>query len=55
MAHYTNLLEKHIAPKLGNVVVSNLKPALIRDWYARTLTDKPAMRAHAYQLLHAIW
>lgn len=54
IAHYTNLLEKHIAPKLGNVVVSNLKPALIRDWHARTLTDKPTMRAHAYQLLHAI-
>lgn len=54
VAHYTNLLNRHIVPKLGNIVVSNLRPVHIRDWYAQTLTDKPTMRAHAYQLLHAI-
>jgi integrase len=52
--HYTNLLEKHIVPKLGDIVVSNLRPAMVRSWYATTLKDKPVMRSHAYQLLHAI-
>ncbi|SIJ03698.1 phage integrase family protein [Mycobacteroides abscessus subsp. bolletii] len=52
--HYNNLLEKHISPALGNVVVNNLRPAMVRSWYAKTLKDKPTYRAHAYQLLHAI-
>lgn len=51
---YTNLLEKHISPMLGSIFVGNLKPALIRDWYAKTLTDKPTYRSHAYGLLHSV-
>jgi integrase len=52
--HYTAILDKYISPKLGTIAVSNLKPAVVRSWYATTLRDKPTMRSHAYQLLHAI-
>ncbi|MEZ0384794.1 tyrosine-type recombinase/integrase [Mycobacterium sp. pW045] len=51
---YTTLLEKHIAPKLGNVLVRQLNSATVRNWYATTLKDRPTYRSHAYQLLHAI-
>lgn len=52
--HYTSILETHIGPKLGKLAISALTPATVRTWYAGTLVDKPTMRAHAYQLLHAI-
>lgn len=52
--HYTNLLEKHIIPKLGDIVVSNLRPAMVRAWYAKTLVGKPVIRSHAYSLLHGV-
>ena len=52
--HYTAIFETHISPKLGSINVSALRPAAVRSWYAATLKDKPTMRAHAYQLLHAI-
>lgn len=51
---YLTLLDKHIAPKLGKMLVRQLNPATVRNWYATTLVDKPTYRAHAYQLLHAI-
>jgi integrase len=52
--HYTQILENHISPELGSISVSNLRPARVRAWYATALVDKPTMRRHAYQLLHAI-
>ena len=52
--HYTSILRDHISPTLGKIGVSNLTPAVVRGWYAETLKDKPTMRSHAYQLLHAI-
>jgi integrase len=52
--HYTSILEQLIAPKLGGIAVSSLKTAMVNEWYAATLRDKPTMRSHAYQLLHAI-
>ncbi len=51
---YTKLLEAHIIPKLGDVPISSLTPAMVRAWYASTLKDKPTYRAHAYQLFHGI-
>ena len=51
---YTALLDQHIAPRLGSIAVSSLKPAIIRNWYAGVLVGKPTYRSHAYQLLHAI-
>ncbi|RIS63380.1 integrase [Mycobacteroides abscessus] len=52
--HYTSILETHIAPKLGAIPISSLTPATVRTWHAATLTDKPTLRSHAYQLLHAV-
>lgn len=54
VVHYSNLLGNHIAPKIGTIPVRALNAATVRNWYATTLTDKPVMRSHAYQLLHAI-
>lgn len=51
---YTALLDNHISPKLGKINVEHLRPAMIRDWYATTLLERPTYRSHAYQLLHAI-
>lgn len=52
--HYSAILENHISPKLGSIAVSSLKSATVRSWYANTLRNRPTMRSHAYQLLHAI-
>jgi integrase len=52
--HYTSILENHISPELGSISISNLQPTRVRSWYATALTDKPTLRRHAYQLLHAI-
>ena len=52
--HYTRVLANHIVPELGSISISNLRPARVRAWYATALVDKPTMRRHAYQLLHAI-
>lgn len=52
--HYLQILENHISPGLGSIALSNLRPAEVRTWYASALADRPTMRRHAYQLLHAI-
>jgi integrase len=52
--HYTRIWENHIAPELGSISIGNLRPARVRTWYATALADKPPLRRHAYQLLHAI-
>jgi integrase len=52
--HYTRILANHISPELGSISISNLRAARVRAWYATALVDKPTMRRHAYQLLHAI-
>jgi integrase len=52
--HYTRIWENHIASELGSISVGNLRPARVRTWYATALADKPTLRRHAYQLLHAI-
>ena len=52
--HYTQIVRNHLSPALGSIAISNLRPARVRSWYATALVDKPTMRRHAYQLLHAI-
>jgi integrase len=52
--HYTQIVQNHLSPALGSIAISNLRPAPVRSWYATALVDKPTMRRHAYQLLHAI-
>ncbi|WP_176460073.1 site-specific integrase [Rhodococcus sp. 14-2470-1b] len=51
---YTETLENHIAPVLGEVPLSQLSVTLVRAWYSTLLLDKPTARAHAYSLLHSI-
>jgi len=52
--HYQSILDRHIIPVLGKITLANLKSVAVRDWYSQLLVDKPTMRSHAYQLLHAI-
>jgi integrase len=51
---YRGLLDKHILPTLGNLPVGSITPDDIRSWHAVTLTEAPALRAHAYSLLRTI-
>ena len=48
------LLERHILPALGEYPMRKLTPAIVRQWHARTLVDRPALRAHSYALLRTI-
>lgn len=52
--HYMSIVKNHIAPRLGSISITNLRPAIVRTWYATALADKPTLQRHAYQLLHAI-
>jgi integrase len=52
--HYTMLLERHILPALGEYPMRKLSPAIVRQWHARSLSERPALRAHAYALLRTI-
>jgi integrase len=54
-AHYRALLDKHILPTFGDVLVTSITPTAVRQWYARMGTrDRPTVRAHAYALLRTV-
>jgi integrase len=48
------MLEDHIYPTFGAKPVRDITMAAVDRWYARTLVDRPTMRAHAYSLLRTI-
>lgn len=52
--HYDNLLAEHINPTFKNKPVRDIDMGMVDRWYAKTLTDKPTMRAHSYSLLKSI-
>ncbi|CPS10161.1 tyrosine-type recombinase/integrase [Mycobacteroides abscessus] len=52
--HYSAILDDHLLPTFGNRQVAAIRPTDVRDWYAKTLVDKPTMRSHAYSLLRTI-
>jgi integrase len=52
--HYSDLLDRHILPRLGRLPLASITGDDVRDWHAQTLSDKPTMRAHAYGLLRTI-
>lgn len=52
--HYRELLDRHILPSLGHLPVASITGDDVRDWHAKTLSDRPTMRAHAYGLLRTI-
>jgi integrase len=54
VAHYKQLLADHIYPTFESKAVRDIKMENVDHWYARTLTDHPTMRAHAYSLLKTI-
>ncbi len=52
--HYDAILEDHLLETFGSRQVATITPKDVRDWYAKTLTDKPTMRSHSYSLLRTI-
>lgn len=52
--HYRKLLTDYLIPAFGNKEVRDITMESVDRWYARTLKDKPTMRAHAYSLLRTI-
>jgi Phage integrase, N-terminal SAM-like domain len=46
-AHYRNILDDHLLPTFGARPLATITPKDVRDWYAKTLADKPTMRSHA--------
>ena len=52
--HYGAILDDHLLPTFGARQLATIKPKDVRDWYAKTLVDKPTMRSHAYSLLRTI-
>jgi integrase len=53
-AHYRRVLEDHLLPTFGSKAVRDITMNSVDRWYAKTLTDHPTMRAHAYSLLKTI-
>jgi integrase len=53
-AHYRDLLDDLILPRLGALRVSRVSPAKVRDWHGTLDATKPTQRAHAYGLLRTL-
>lgn len=52
--HYESLLEQHLYPTFKTKAVRDITMASVDRWHAKTATDAPTMRAHAYSLLRTI-
>lgn len=52
--HYEKLIEDHLTGTFGALPIASITADDVRAWYAKTLTKKPTMRAHAYGLLRTI-
>ena len=52
--HYQAILDDHLLETFGNRRLAAIKPKDVREWYSKTLTDRPTMRSHAYSLLRTI-
>lgn len=52
--HYNSMLTDYLNPAFGKKPVRDITMESVDRWYARTLTEKPTMRAHAYSLLRTI-
>jgi integrase len=51
---YQSILTRFLLPEFGDRALAEITPGQVREWYARTLTDRPTLRAHTYGLLHAV-
>lgn len=54
VAHYQAMLDDHLLPTFGSKPIRDITMQQVDKWYAKTLADKPTMRAHAYSLLRTI-
>ncbi|MGE3842424.1 MAG: tyrosine-type recombinase/integrase [Vicinamibacterales bacterium] len=52
--HYQAMLDDHILPTFASKPVRDITMEAVDRWYAKTLADKPTMRAHTYSLLRTI-
>jgi integrase len=51
--HYQQIIDDHLE-HFASRQLAAIKPKDIREWYSKTLVDKPTMRSHAYSLLRTI-
>lgn len=51
---YEHLLRRYLEPEFGDLLVSDLAPALVRRWWASLSPEHPTVNARAYALLRAI-
>lgn len=54
VAHYEQMLTDHVYPTFGKKSLRDISMESVDRWYARTLKDRPTMRAHTYSLLRTI-
>jgi len=52
--HYRSLLDRQLRPTFGELPLTAITPAAVRDWHALEGTAHPTLRAHAYGLLRTI-
>ncbi|WP_299520514.1 site-specific integrase [uncultured Serinicoccus sp.] len=51
---YEHLLRRYLEPEFGDLLVSDLTPALVRRWWAGLSPEHPTVNARAYALLRAV-
>ncbi len=51
---YQSILDHFLLPEFGDHDLREISPAEVREWYSRTLTNRPTLRAHTYGLLRTI-
>jgi integrase len=51
---YEHYLVKLIYPELGEVLLTELTPAIVNGWYRRLVPDRPTLRARTYALLRGV-
>lgn len=54
-ADYQRLLDRHLMPAFGRKPLRGVRPADVNAWYLTLNEHTPTERAHAYQLLRAIF
>src|SRR5687768_8548559 len=54
LAHYRQLLDRHLLPELGEYRLTAITPMIVRNWHAALDPKTPTYRAHAYSLLRTI-
>lgn len=52
--HYRQILDRHLLPTFGGKPVRAITMQDVDRWYAKTLTEHPTKRAHAYSILKTI-